>query len=133
MQSNPETTLSDGDLAKLELKTHTELYQFYINCYLKGAAVFLAIMGALFKFALDPTPHRRVFAVAGLSGCALIVFPLIFAFSQERRFRADFNQLANRTKFLISTSAFFMLCITVTGFLAVVIAGWLYVYFLLAD
>lgn len=47
--------------SKFELVQRVRLYQFYIDCYIKGIAFFLAITAALLKFAMDDKSNRTVF------------------------------------------------------------------------
>jgi len=54
------------ETAKIELEHRVKLYQFYLGCYIKGIAFFLAITAALLKFALDSTKHSRIFSWAGI-------------------------------------------------------------------
>ena len=54
------------EAAKLELGHQVDLYQFYIGSYIKGLAFYIAVTGALLKFALDEMQYRRVFTSAGL-------------------------------------------------------------------
>jgi hypothetical protein len=114
--------------AKLELEHRVRLYQFYIDCYIKGMAFFLGITAALLKFAVDSIPYRNIFAVAAI-GCTLtILIPLIFGMVDERRIARDFKRLAELTKTApISTAPLLMLSVAVATFWVIILGGWIYV------
>jgi hypothetical protein len=117
-----------NEAARLELDHRVRLYQFYIDCYIKGAATFLAIMAALLKFAVDAGTYRSVFSVAALVCCAAILIPLSFGVFDERRMSRDFIRLAAATGTVaISTAPLRMLSAAVAVFWLIVACGWFYI------
>jgi hypothetical protein len=115
--------------AKFELEQKVDLYKFYLSSYLKGIAFFLAIIGALLKFSVDSVAYRGVFSAAGVICCAIVLVPILYGISHERKFRRDFVRLAELTNTKpVSTSPFRMLIVTTASFWVIVSAGWLYVY-----
>ena len=114
--------------AKVELEHRVSLYQFYIGTYTKGIAFFLAITGALLKFALDSAEYRVIFAAAGLICSASILIPLGYGAHHERQIARDFTRLAEGTNTRsISTGPLRMLVVATAIFWAIVCLGWLYV------
>lgn len=107
------------------------LYQFYIDCYIKGIAFFLGITAALLKFALDSDSagHRTIFALAAITCTVAILIPLVFGIVDESRMAADFRRLAEATKTRpISTVPLRVLSITTGCFWIIVFSGWIYIF-----
>jgi len=118
------------EAAKVELEHRVNLYQFYIGTYTKGIAFFLAITGALLKFALDSEQYRSVFSWAGLLCNAAILIPLIFGIAHERKIAAAFKRLAESTGTTrISTGPLRILAIATVVFWSILCVGWVYVLF----
>jgi len=114
--------------AKAELEHRVSLYQFYIGSYTKGIAFFLAITGALLKFAVDSTEYRSVFAVVGLLCNAAVLIPLLYGARHERQIARDFTRLAEATHTKsISTGPLRMLVVATATFWVILCVGWLYV------
>ncbi len=113
--------------ARLELELQVGLYKFYLDCYLKGIALFLAIAGALLKFAVDSPHGGRIFAYAGLGSSLSVVVPLLYGVAHARRFARDFARLGALTGSRpISVGPFYMFIAVSALFLSMVIAGWAY-------
>lgn len=121
------------ETSKIELENQVTLYQFYVATYTKGLALFLAITGALLKFALDSKEHRQVFGTAGLLSAIAVLIVLGFGIAWERTTAKEFRRLAMTTgTTCISTSPFRALTVTVAVFWVMVFIGWLYILFWLA-
>lgn len=113
---------------KLELDHRVKLYQFYVELYVKGIALYLGITSVLLKFAVDSTSYREVFCVAGLACAFAILIPLFFAYQHERTLRADFDRLAKASGInAISTSPLLYLSHATTCFWFIIFMGWFYV------
>jgi hypothetical protein len=114
--------------AEIELGHKVDLYQFYISAYTKGIAFFLAITGALLKFAVDSDDYRQLFSLAGLACNAAVLIPLIFGAFHERRMAAHHRRLAKATgTTFISTAALKMLVWATAVFWAILCLMWVYV------
>lgn len=122
-----------NEVAKLELDHQVILYQFYVATYTKGIALFLAITGALLKFALDSAEHRSIFATAGIVCSVAILIVFFYGLAYRRATQVEFTRLAEAagTK-PISTKPFAALTATAGAFWVVVLAGWVYVLLWLA-
>jgi hypothetical protein len=113
---------------KFELEQRLRLYQFYIDCYIKGIAFFLAITAALLKFAVDAKSYRTVFAVAAIMCTVAVLIPLVFGLIDERKIARDFRRLAETTQTKpISTAPLLMLSIATAYFWLIVFGGWIYI------
>ena len=68
---------------KYELDQKIEVHHNYFSNALKLMAFFLAIMGALLKFAIESPKYSDVFCIAGavISAIAMIVSALAFVFN----------------------------------------------------
>ena len=118
------------DAARFELEKRVDLYQFYLGAYLKGIAFYLAITGALLKFAIDNDTYRNIFGYAGILVSLAVLVPLLFSMRHEKSFKNEFARLATATRTqAIETSPFLMLIRVVVAIWAVVFAGWLYITF----
>ncbi|MDZ4287355.1 MAG: hypothetical protein U0984_05325 [Prosthecobacter sp.] len=123
----PTNNIMD-ESSKFELEQRVRLYQFYVDCYIKGIAFFLAITAALLKFAMDSKPYRTVFAVAAIICTLSILIPLIFGMVDERKMARDFRRLAEATKTTpTSTAPLRMLAIATAYFWLIVFGGWIYI------
>jgi hypothetical protein len=112
---------------KIELEHRVNLYQFYIDQYTKGIAFFLAITGALLKFAIDSKNYRTIFSAIGILCSLAVLIPLLFGFNHESSMSKDFGRLAQNTGTKkISTTPLKMLAIATAIFWIIVFLGWLY-------
>jgi hypothetical protein len=117
-----------NESSKIELDRRVRLYQFYVDCFIKGIGIFLGITAALLKFALDSTTHRTLFSRAGLSCSLVILIPLVFGFVEQRWIAADLSRLAGETHTsIISTAPLLMLCFTTLSFWLIICGGWIYI------
>lgn len=115
--------------AKFELELRFKLYELYVNSFIKGIALFLAINGALLKFALDSVRYRSVFSLAAIFSFLVIVIPGVFALFHERVLSRDFARLASATNTSpISTVPLRMLAIATWIFWLCFFLGWIYIY-----
>ena len=113
--------------AKLELEHRVRLYQFYLDCYIKGIAFFLGITAALLKFAVESSLSRATFSLAGVLCSLVILIPLVFAYTHEKALSAEFLRLAEATRTRpISTSPLRMLTRATTLFWVIIAGGWCY-------
>ena len=118
------------DASKTELDHQVTLYQFYLGTYTKGIALFLAITGALLKFALDSKEYRQVFGMAGLASAIAILIIIGYAVFWERITAKEFKRLAEATGTTpISTAPFRALAVAVAAFWVLVFVGWIYILF----
>lgn len=120
---------SNTAIASLELEQQVALYQFYLSAYLKGIAFYLAISGALGKFAADSESYRSELVWLGVLSSLAALIPLTYGFVHERYFRASFVRLADATATTpISTGPFRMLIAATTTLWAIVTFGWLFIW-----
>jgi hypothetical protein len=118
------------ETAKTELENQVTLYQFYVSTYTKGIALYLAITGALLKFAIDSKEYRQVFGAAGLLSAIAILIVLGFGIAWERITAKEFRRLAVTTgTTCISTAPFRALTVAVAAFWVLVFIGWFYILF----
>jgi hypothetical protein len=118
------------EAARIELDHRVSLYQFYVATYTKGIALFLAVVGALLKFALDSKDHRAIFATAGLACTLAILIIIAYSLSYERDIAKDFARLGAATGTAPITSApFRALSAAVLAFWILVLVGWVYILF----
>src|SRR5688572_8270838 len=116
--------------AKTELEHHVRLYQFHVDCYIKGIAFFLAITAALLKIAVDSQTFRVPFAIGALLCTVAISLPIVFGFTHEKRLVEEFQRLAVATKTRpLSTAPLRMLARTAAFFWFIVAGGWIYILF----
>jgi dihydrodipicolinate synthase/N-acetylneuraminate lyase len=116
------------EAAKLELEHRAKLYQFYVDCYIKGIAFFLGITAALLKFAIDSADHRATFSVAGILCSLVVLIPLRYAFAHQKTMAADFQRLAKATQTKpISVEPLHMLVRATTGFWIIIALAWVYI------
>ena len=123
----------DGNV-KFQIEHDTDLYKFYITNYLKVIAFYIAINGALLKFAVDSAQYRSVFCLAALLYSLVLGPVVVFGIFQNRSFQSRFKKYSASSEIdSISTAPGYLLGTIASFFWTATVIGWLYILFVLAK